>query len=62
MKIPAGTWRNVKDDSLQRMVDALREVLDLEPLYDRSYKSNVERFYIPGFKEPVPLRGMRRTD
>jgi hypothetical protein len=33
--------------SLQRFMDAVRECLDKEPLYNRPYIPDVERFYMP---------------
>lgn len=38
---------------LQYFVDCLREALGKEPLYDRHYIPDVERFYIPLPKQLV---------
>jgi len=42
------------DPTLRVFVDALRDVLDLDPLYCGDHPSEVERFYRPARESPNP--------
>ena len=53
VKVPNEYDARRADPTLQVFVDALREALDKEPLYDRRYRTDAERFYQPPAQLPA---------